>query len=41
MIVLFEFLPYLEEFVRGWRANSGRLVPPKATWHEPGDTTLR
>ncbi|MGX8008925.1 diguanylate cyclase [Mesorhizobium sp. ORM8.1] len=41
VIVLFEFLPYLEEFVRGWRANSGRLVPPEARRHAPGETTLR
>ncbi|MBA1144741.1 diguanylate cyclase [Mesorhizobium neociceri] len=41
VILLFEFLLYLEEFVRGWRAHSGRLAPPKARRHEPGDTTLR
>ncbi|MBC7907681.1 MAG: diguanylate cyclase [Rhodospirillaceae bacterium] len=27
LIVLFEVLPYLEEFWRGWRANDGHLVP--------------
>jgi hypothetical protein len=41
VILLFEFLPYLEEFVRGWRANSGRLVPPEARRHDAGETTLR
>ncbi|MDG4882720.1 diguanylate cyclase [Mesorhizobium sp. WSM4884] len=30
VILLFELLPYAEEFFRGLRANSGRLVPPKA-----------
>lgn len=30
IIVLFEFLPYLEELVRGLRANRGDLVPPAA-----------
>lgn len=28
-IALLEVLPYLEELWRDWRANSGRLVPPK------------
>jgi hypothetical protein len=28
-ITLFEVLPYLEELWRDWRANPGRLVPPK------------
>jgi hypothetical protein len=28
--LLFEILPYIEEFVRGWRANHGALVPEKA-----------
>ena len=41
VIVLFELLPYLEEFFRGLRANSGRLVPAKARRHEPGDTAAR
>ena len=27
MVLLFELLPYLEEFWRGLRANRGRLVP--------------
>jgi hypothetical protein len=26
-VLLFELLPFLEEFIRGWRANKGRLVP--------------
>ncbi|WP_292137111.1 hypothetical protein [Mesorhizobium sp.] len=41
VIVLFELLPYLEEFVRGLRANAGRLIPPKARRGSPGQTTLR
>lgn len=41
VIALFELLPYVEEFLRGLRANSGRLVPAKARRHEPGDTTVR
>lgn len=41
VIVLFELLPYVEEFLRGLRANAGRLVPAKARRHEPGDTTAR
>jgi hypothetical protein len=41
VIVLFELLPYIEEFVRGWRANRGRLVPPKARKAAPGTTNLR
>lgn len=30
IILLFEVLPYLEELLRGLRANRGALVPPKA-----------
>ncbi len=30
LIVLFEVLPYVEEFWRGWRANGGRLVPRRS-----------
>jgi hypothetical protein len=30
IVLLFELLPYLEEFWRGLRANQGRLVPPKS-----------
>ncbi|RWL84334.1 MAG: diguanylate cyclase [Mesorhizobium sp.] len=41
IIVLFEVLPYLEEFFRGLRANSGRLVPAKAKRHKAGDTAAR
>ncbi|RWL50272.1 MAG: diguanylate cyclase [Mesorhizobium sp.] len=41
VIVLFELLPYVEEFFRGLRANSGRLVPAKARRHKPGDTAAR
>ena len=41
IIVLFELVPYVEEFFRGLRANSGRLVPAKARRHEPGDTAAR
>jgi hypothetical protein len=28
-VLLFEVLPYVEEFIRGLRANHGRLVPPR------------
>jgi hypothetical protein len=41
VILLFEFLPYLEELARGLRANAGRLIPTKARRAEPGRTTLR
>ncbi|TGS19202.1 diguanylate cyclase [Mesorhizobium sp. M2E.F.Ca.ET.209.01.1.1] len=41
VIALFELLPYVEEFLRGLRANAGRFVPAKARRHEPGDTTVR
>jgi hypothetical protein len=33
-ITLFEILPYLEELWRDWRANPGRLVPPKGQAHQ-------
>ncbi len=39
-VLLFEFLPYLEELFRGLRANAGRLVPPKARRAEEESTTL-
>ena len=29
-ILLFELIPYIEEFLRGLRANHGALVPPRA-----------
>jgi hypothetical protein len=29
-IVLFELLPYVEELLRGLRANRGQLISPKA-----------
>ena len=41
VILLFEFLPYVEEFVRGLRANAGQLVPPAARKATPRQTTLR
>ncbi|MBZ9940882.1 diguanylate cyclase [Mesorhizobium sp. BR1-1-13] len=41
VILLFELLPYLEELVRGLRANAGRLIPSKARRGNPGQTTLR
>ena len=41
VILLFEFLPYVEEFVRGYRMNGGRLVPPLARDGRPGLTTER
>ena len=31
VILLFEIIPYVEEFFRGLRANHGKIVPPKAT----------
>lgn len=34
VILLFELLPYIEEFIRGLRANHGALVPPKARRHK-------
>jgi hypothetical protein len=40
-ILLFELLPYVEEFLRGLRANAGKLVPMKARRAKPGQTTLR
>ncbi|KIZ40676.1 MULTISPECIES: hypothetical protein [Rhodopseudomonas] len=33
LIVLFELLPYVEEFFRGLRANRGKLIPAKARDH--------
>lgn len=41
VVLLFELLPYIEEFVRGLRANRGRLVPPKARDAKLGQTTVR
>ncbi|CCV05678.1 conserved membrane hypothetical protein [Mesorhizobium metallidurans STM 2683] len=41
VILLFELLPYVEELVRGLRANAGRLVPLKARQGEAGKTTRR
>ena len=41
MVLLFELLPYIEEFVRGLRAHRGRLVPPKARDAKLGQTTVR
>jgi hypothetical protein len=41
LILLFEILPYIEEFIRGLRANAGELVPPKARRGAPSQTTLR
>ena len=41
LILLFEILPYIEEFIRGLRANAGELVPPKARRGPPSQTTLR
>ncbi|ESY66903.1 diguanylate cyclase [Mesorhizobium sp. LNHC232B00] len=41
IILLFEFLPYIEEFVRGLRANAGKLVPEKARKGDPGQTARR
>ena len=40
-ILLFELLPYVEEFLRGLRANAGKLVPMKARRAKAGQTTLR
>ncbi|MDG4878741.1 diguanylate cyclase [Mesorhizobium sp. WSM4935] len=41
VILLFELLPYVEEFFRGLRAASGRLVPPKARRNKAGETATR
>ncbi|MBZ9897453.1 diguanylate cyclase [Mesorhizobium sp. BR1-1-6] len=41
VILLFELLPYLEELVRGLRANAGKLIPSKARRGDPGQTTWR
>jgi len=41
VILLFELLPYIEELVRGLRANGGRLVPFKARHARAGDNTTR
>lgn len=41
VILLFELLPYLEELVRGLRANAGMLIPPKARSAKMGQTALR
>jgi hypothetical protein len=41
VILLFELFPYVEELFRGLRANSGRLVPPKAMRNKAGDTAAR
>jgi hypothetical protein len=30
VILLFELIPYIEEFFRGLRANSGKTIPPRA-----------
>ena len=40
-ILLFELLPYVEEALRGLRANAGRFVPEKARRAGPGRTTER
>ncbi|MBW8908916.1 MAG: diguanylate cyclase [Mesorhizobium sp.] len=40
-ILLFELLPYVEEFIRGLLANQGSLIPPKARRGDAGRTTLR
>ncbi|MER9405276.1 diguanylate cyclase [Mesorhizobium caraganae] len=41
IVLLFEVLPYIEEFIRGLRANAGKLTPKKARDAEPGQTTRR
>jgi hypothetical protein len=41
LILFFELLPYGEEFVRGLRANRGKLVPPKARDAKSAQTTVR
>jgi hypothetical protein len=33
VILLFELIPYFEEFFRGLRANGGKIIPPKAAPH--------
>lgn len=37
-VVLLEVLPYLEELIRGLRANDGRLVPEKPATHRSIET---
>lgn len=41
VILRFEFLPYIEEFVRGLRANAGKHLPERARKGEPGQTARR
>jgi hypothetical protein len=41
LILLFEFLPYLEEFARGLRASGGKIIPAKARDAASGPTALR
>ncbi|WP_349543968.1 hypothetical protein [Bradyrhizobium sp. ARR65] len=38
-VLLFELLPYLEEFIRGLRTNRGQLVPAQARSRK-GDATI-
>ncbi|HEY3909904.1 MAG TPA: hypothetical protein VGM07_08445 [Stellaceae bacterium] len=39
-IAVFEMLPYLEELWRDWRANPGRLIPPKGEPHQVAPTPM-
>ncbi|MER9301892.1 diguanylate cyclase [Mesorhizobium sp. M0293] len=41
LVLLFELLPYLEEFVRGLHANGWRLIPYKARRAKSGSSTRR
>jgi len=41
IVLLFELFPYVEEFVRGLRANGGRLIPFKARHARASQTTSR
>lgn len=34
VMVVFELIPFIEEFFRGLRANQGAFVPPKARMHQ-------
>jgi hypothetical protein len=40
-IAMFEVLPYLEELWRDWRANPGRLEPPKGQPYQMARAPLR
>lgn len=41
LVVLFEVLAYLEEFIRGLHANGWKLIPEKARRAKSGSPTER